>query len=85
MTLPEHLCATGLDGFFATAVTSARAGAPKPDPRLFRLALGELGVEPGRALHIGDSDADREGAQAAGIAFAPTPVVTLPARLGLDG
>ena len=84
-TLSEHLARAGLAGFFDTVVTSARAGAPKPDPRVFHLALADLGVEPGRALHIGDGDVDRDGAHAAGLAFEPTPVVTLPARLGLDG
>jgi putative hydrolase of the HAD superfamily len=34
-------------------------------------------------LHVGDEDADRGGAAAAGLAFAPPPVATLPERLGL--
>jgi putative hydrolase of the HAD superfamily len=35
-------------------VFSDEAGVPKPDPRVFRLALDPLGVPPARALHVGD-------------------------------
>jgi FMN phosphatase YigB (HAD superfamily) len=83
VSLPEHLDGAGLAGFFTAVVTSAEAGAPKPDPRPFLLALARVQVEPGRALHVGDSDADRDGALAAGLAFEPAPLATLPARLGL--
>jgi len=55
-------------------VTSAEAGAPKPDPAVFTLALERLQVQPGRALHIGDSDSDEAGASAAGMHFAPAPL-----------
>ena len=70
--LREHVQGLGLDG--VTVVTSAAAGAPKPDPAVFLLALERLGVRPERALHVGDSDADEEGAQAAGMHFAPAPL-----------
>jgi putative hydrolase of the HAD superfamily len=58
-------------------VTSAEAGARKPDPTPFRLALELLGVRRERTLHVGDSDDDEEGARAAGIAFAPAPLAAL--------
>jgi HAD superfamily hydrolase (TIGR01509 family) len=61
-------------------VTSADAGVAKPDPAPFLLALERLSIEPDRALHIGDGDADRVGAAAAGIAFAPAPLSKLIAR-----
>ena len=83
VSLPDHLAAAGLAHRFTTIVTSAEAGAPKPDPAPFALALARIGVEPQRALHVGDSDADRDGAEAAGLAFEPAPLATLPARLGL--
>ena len=35
-------------------VTSALVGYEKPDPRTFRATVEPLGVEPARALHIGD-------------------------------
>ena len=72
--LPEHLERLGID---LAVVTSAEAGAEKPDPRIFRLALERLGVEPGRALHVGDSPEDEEGARAAGMRFAPAPLESL--------
>lgn len=81
--LDDHLRAAGVHDRFAVTVSSASVGFEKPDPRIFRVTLDRLGVEPGRALHIGDEDADRLGAAAAGMAFAPVPLATLPARLGL--
>jgi FMN phosphatase YigB (HAD superfamily) len=41
-------------------------------------------VEPGRAVHIGDEESDRQGAEAAGMGFEPVPLASLPARLGLE-
>jgi putative hydrolase of the HAD superfamily len=55
-------------------VTSADAGVAKPDPQIFRAALERLGVPPDRALHVGDSPADEEGARATGMAFLPAPL-----------
>ncbi len=53
-----------LDG----VVTSAAAGAGKPQPAIFERALELAGVGPERALHIGDSlQEDIVGARAAGI------------------
>jgi putative hydrolase of the HAD superfamily len=84
-SLHDHLERAGLAHLFTTAVSSAEAGAAKPDPAVFELALGQLGISPSRALHIGDDEADREGARAAGMAFEPVPLATLPERLGLRG
>lgn len=75
--LPEHLDRIGLGRYMSTVVTSAEAGAPKPDPRPFLLALDRLGVEPARALHVGDSPEDEEGAAAAGLRFAHAPLTAL--------
>ena len=71
--LAQHLDGLGLGD--VTVVTSAQAGAPKPDPAVFTLALELLGVQPSRALHVGDSDADEAGASAAGMQFAPAPFI----------
>jgi HAD superfamily hydrolase (TIGR01509 family) len=58
----------GIAAFFAAILDSARVGWSKPDPRLFRLALTELGVEASRALFVGDSlPRDMIGARDAGI------------------
>jgi putative hydrolase of the HAD superfamily len=74
--LTEHLEAIGAASLFSAVVTSADAGAAKPDPAVFRLALERLGVEPGRALHVGDEPEDEEGALAAGMRFAHAPLAT---------
>ncbi|TMK91576.1 MAG: hypothetical protein E6G42_08290, partial [Actinobacteria bacterium] len=50
-------------------------------PRIFELALERLGVSASRALHVGDAEADEEGARAAGMHFAAAPLADLPARL----
>jgi HAD superfamily hydrolase (TIGR01509 family) len=59
-----------------TVVASADVGVAKPDPRIFEIALGRLGVAAERALHVGDGSADEDGAASAGLRFAPTPLVT---------
>jgi putative hydrolase of the HAD superfamily len=83
VSLGPQLERSGLRGLFAEVVSSAEAGAAKPDPAVFAIALERLGVAADRALHIGDGDTDREGASAAGLAFEPVPLATLPERLGL--
>lgn len=53
-----------LDG----VVSSAEAGARKPDPGIFAPALRLADCEPGEALHVGDTaEEDVDGARAAGI------------------
>ena len=74
--LAEHVGRIGADGLFSAVVTSAEAGAAKPDPAAFRIALERLGVEPGRALHVGDESEDEQGALAAGMRFARAPLAT---------
>ena len=82
-SLAGQLERTGVGSLFDTVVSSAEAGAPKPDPAVFRLALDRLGTAPERTLHVGDEDVDREGAAAAGLPFEPAPLATVPERLGL--
>jgi putative hydrolase of the HAD superfamily len=49
-------------------VDSGEVGIEKPDPRIFGIALAAVGVEPGRAIHVGDSTrADVDGARNAGV------------------
>jgi len=81
--LHEHFARLGMTERFVTILTSAEAGAEKPDPRIFGLALNRLGVSPAQAIHVGNEEADRLGALAAGLAFEPVPLATLPDRLGL--
>lgn len=74
--LAEQLERLGMASLFTAIVTTAEAGAPKPDPAVFRLALDRLGVAAGRALHVGDELGDEQGAAAAGMQFAPAPLAT---------
>ena len=83
ISLRSHLERADLTAYFSAVVASAEAGAAKPDAAPFLLALARLNVPPERALHIGDGDGDAEGAAAAGLAFEPVPLATLPERLGL--
>ena len=58
----------GLGELLDGVVTSAEAGASKPDPAIFRAALERAGSEPDQALHVGDTpEEDLAGARAAGI------------------
>ena len=74
--LAEHLERIAANHLFSTVVTSAEAGVAKPDPAAFRLALERLGVEPTRAVHVGDEAEDEQGAAATGMRFAPAPLAT---------
>lgn len=54
--------------FFSVIVDSARVGVTKPDPRIFRCALDELGATPADAVFVGDSPSrDMAGARAVGM------------------
>jgi HAD superfamily hydrolase (TIGR01509 family) len=64
----EALEAAGLAGRFDVIVDSHLVGFSKPDPAIFRHALGLLEVEPHEAVFVGDSYAhDALAAQAAGM------------------
>jgi len=77
--LSEHLRRLGVD---LPVITSAEAGAAKPDPAVFELALQRLGVaDPARAVHVGDDAADETGARAAGMRFEPAPLAEAARRI----
>ena len=59
----------GLGNLFQAVVVSSAAGAAKPSPVPFGLALEALGLGAGQVWHIGDSPEDGAGAAAAGMAF----------------
>jgi putative hydrolase of the HAD superfamily len=48
--------------------------AAKPAPGGLLRALEQMNVSPGRALHVGDDEADELAARAAGMHFAPAPL-----------
>lgn len=67
----EKLAATGLADAFDVEVFAGFDAPPKPDPEPFERALGALGVDAGRAVHVGNSlTTDVPGARAAGVGAA---------------
>lgn len=59
---------TGVARWFKGHFSAAKAGHPKPHPRMFEQALAQAGVHPGQAVHIGDHPAqDVAAAQAVGL------------------
>jgi putative hydrolase of the HAD superfamily len=79
--LHDHLARLGFTALVDAVVTSAEAGAPKPDPRVFRLALERLDVAASQAVHVGDGSEDDEGARAAGLRFEPAPLADAAQRI----
>jgi putative hydrolase of the HAD superfamily len=68
ISLTDVLERCGLLETLEGVVTSAAAGARKPDPEIFEVALEVAGVAAEEALHVGDTDdEDVSGARAAGI------------------
>jgi putative hydrolase of the HAD superfamily len=62
------LAGLGLAPWIEVVVRPADAGAAKPDPRIFGLALARLGLAPEEALYVGDdADDDIAGATRAGL------------------
>ena len=74
--LPGILERLGIADRFDAVCVSAIVGAEKPDAAIFAEALRRLGVEPGRAVHVGNDEDDESGARAAGMRFAPAPIAT---------
>lgn len=66
--LPGIVRRLGLGDVLSTVTFSQEAGAEKPDPRPFDLALQRAGCARSEALHVGDSfEADYLGASRAGL------------------
>ncbi|MEP6475232.1 MAG: HAD-IA family hydrolase, partial [Gemmatimonadota bacterium] len=64
----EALVAAGLRDNFELVVDSQLVGYEKPDPRIFLLALDQMGVRPDEALYVGDIyEVDVVGARRAGM------------------
>jgi putative hydrolase of the HAD superfamily len=79
-TLQTVCAVNGIAGYFDTIVCSVEAGAMKPDPRIFQVALRRIEVPAARAWHVGDNYwADVLGARAAGL----EPVLIDRARTGV--
>lgn len=64
----QALDVAGLRGHFELVVDSGLVGIDKPDPRIFQLALDQMGVHPHDAVYVGDIyEIDVQGARAAGM------------------
>jgi putative hydrolase of the HAD superfamily len=57
-----------LDELFDAAVISGQVGMRKPEERIFRLAAGELGLEPGQCVFVDDVEGNITAARALGFA-----------------
>ena len=57
----------GLADLFEAVVVSSSAGAAKPSPLPFQVALESLALAPSQVWHVGDSPGDGAGARAAGV------------------
>jgi HAD superfamily hydrolase (TIGR01509 family) len=66
----HHLVECGVRDGLEFVVDSQLEGVEKPDPRIFEIALGKLGLPPERAVYVGDiRGVDETGARAAGMHF----------------
>lgn len=77
LSLRRLLDEVGLTRYFRAIVHAAK----KPAPDGLRRALEQLGVDAGRALHIGDDETDELAAAEAGMGFAPAPLADAVAAL----
>ena len=65
--LAELLDGLGIRDAFDVVVGSGDVGVMKPDPRIYRLALEGLGVQPGEAVFVDDFIENIKGARALGM------------------
>jgi len=58
----------GIDQYFIAHYTPVDAGAPKPEPEIFQLALSKANVQANECIHIGDDlVCDIQGAKTLGM------------------
>ena len=66
--VPDIWDETPFSGLFDATIFSCAVGLLKPDPRIYRLACDELGVEPAEAIFVGDGANDElAGAERVGM------------------
>jgi phosphoglycolate phosphatase len=59
----------GLAQYFSCVMTAGRVVNPKPHPEPLLKVLEHYGIGAGQALFVGDSEVDRQAAEAAGVPF----------------
>ncbi|NJD58684.1 MAG: HAD family hydrolase, partial [Anaerolineae bacterium] len=57
----------GIGNLWDSIIPSSEVGVQKPDPRIYRLALAQLGIEADQAIFVGHKSSELEGAQNSGI------------------
>jgi putative hydrolase of the HAD superfamily len=66
--VPDVWPETPFAGLFDSEIFSCSVGLRKPDPRIYKLALDELGAEPAEAIFVGDGANDElAGAERVGL------------------
>lgn len=63
----NRLSILGIEDAFDAVVTGDQTNHPKPDPEIYRIALGKLNRDPSQALAIEDSPIGIQAAKAAGM------------------
>jgi len=64
----EKIAGAGIAAYFEEILVAGDVGIAKPHPRIFEILLARLGVKPGEAVMLGDSQSkDIQGAQAVGM------------------
>ena len=75
----------GIASYFESVIVSAAVDLRKPDPAIFHLGCGELGVLPEEAVYVGDNpEADIRGARDAGLKTVFVPSSKYPECLLAD-
>lgn len=79
-TWGEVAAAHDLTGLFDVEVRSGEEGMRKPDPEIYRLAAGRLGVEAEACVFVDDIPANVDGAKAVGMwgVLHRDPAITIP-------
>lgn len=68
-TIPAIIDFLGLTGVFDSVASARDHVRPKPAPDIVQLCLSRVGINPERAVYVGDSETDRVAAEAAGTHF----------------
>lgn len=66
--LEHYVDLLGVERYLSATTSIDDVDASKPEPDIFSAALQKIGVDPGRAMVLGDTPYDVEAAAAAGIA-----------------
>ncbi len=63
----DYMVANKFSDAFDSLIVSAEVGAMKPDPKIYQIALQQLGIKSGEALFVDDTPANVEGARSLGM------------------